>query len=93
MQGSVISLCLPPSFYRDAVLVVDFLNFVSSADVFILGQRIGVHPGPDDFHGDHAADDLPADAEDICVIVLAGQRGAERILADSVIDAVPILPS
>jgi hypothetical protein len=69
-------------FYRDAVLGIDFLYFLDAAAVFFGRQRVRVHPGLDDFHGDGRSDDLAAEAEDVAVIVLARKGRAERVLAD-----------
>ena len=73
------------------MLGVDFLDFLDAAAVFLGGQRIGVHPGLDDFHGDGRADDLAAEAEDVAVVMLAGEGGTERILADDGEDAAQLV--
>ena len=50
-----------------------------------------MHPGLDDFHRDGTTDDLATKTENVAVIVLAGQLGAERILTDDGKDAAQLV--
>ena len=73
------------------MLVIDGLHLLDAALIFFGRQGIRMHPRLDDFHGDSPADDLAAEAEDVAVIVLAGQLCAEWVLADNGIDAVELV--
>ena len=75
-------------FDGDAVFVVNVGDLLNAAAIFFCSQRFSLEPGFDDFHCDSRADNLAADAKDVGIGMLAGQLSAERVLADSRIDAV-----
>ena len=72
-------------------LRVDGSDFVAAADVLVRGQRVCAHPDFDNAHRQDAADDLPADAQDVRVVVLARQLRAQRVLAHTGEDAAQLV--